>query len=195
MYEAIIFDCDGTLADSMPPHYLAWEETLKRYKIDFSEDLFYEMGGWPSLNIVHFLLERDGITGDADQIAEEKETAFEKHIAAVEPIEPVIKVVRENHGKIPLAVATGGIPYVCKGILETLGIHDCFEAIVTAHDVENPKPAPDVYLEAARRIGIDPTRCLAYEDTDPGIESATAAGMDTVDVRDFFMPRRITQDT
>lgn len=192
MYEAIIFDCDGTLADSMPPHYLAWVETLERYKIQLSEDLFYEMGGWPSLKVIQFLLERDGIEGDAEKMAQEKEDAFEKHIHAVEPIEQVIEVVRKHHQKIPLAVATGGIPHVCHGILDTLGIRNCFDAIVTAHDVVNAKPAPDIYLEAAKRLGVDPKRCQAYEDTDPGIESARAAGMDVVDVRDFFQPRRVS---
>ncbi len=193
MYEAIIFDCDGTLADSMPPHYLAWVETLERYQMQLDEQLFYDMGGWPSLKVIQFLLERDGIEGDAHKMAEEKEAAFEKHIQAVEPIEPVIKVVWEHHKKMPLAVATGGIPHVCHGILDTLGIRNCFDAIVTAHDVENAKPAPDIFLEAARRIGVDPTRCRAYEDTDPGIESARAAGMDVIDVRDFFQPRRVSE--
>ena len=192
MYDAIIFDCDGTLADSMPSHYLAWVETLERYQMELDEQLFYDMGGWPSLKVIRYLLQQRGIEADAEKMAQEKEAAFEKHIQAVQPIEPVIKVVREHHKKIPLAVATGGIPQVCHGILDALGIRDCFDAIVTAHDVENAKPAPDVFLEAARRIGVEPTRCRAYEDTDPGIESARAAGMEVIDVREFFQPRRVT---
>jgi len=190
--QAIIFDCDGTLADSMPPHYLAWRSTLAEYGIDFSEDLFYETGGWPTVKVARYLLERDGVEADADKISEDKEDAFEQLLHTVKPIDDVIAVVREHHGKLPMAVATGGIPRVCHAILDNLGIRDCFGAIVTALDVERPKPNPDVYLEAARRLGVDPTACRAYEDTDPGVQSATAAGMEVIDVRTFYTPARIT---
>lgn len=190
--QAIIFDCDGTLADSMPPHYLAWRSTLAEYNIDFSEDLFYDTGGWPTVKVAQYLLERDGVKADADKIAEDKEDAFEQLLHTVKPIDEVVAVVRENHGKLPMAVATGGIPRVCHAILDNLGIRDCFGAIVTALDVERPKPNPDVYLEAARRLGVDPTACRAYEDTDPGVQSATAAGMEVIDVRTFYTPARIT---
>ncbi len=192
MYSAIIFDCDGTLADSMPPHYISWRSTLLRYGIDLSEDLFYEMGGWPTLKVVEYLLERDGVAADPHQIAEEKEIGFEELLHTVKPIQPVVDVVLENYGKIPLAVATGGIPRICHGILDNLGIRHCFESIVTAVDVARSKPFPDIYLEAARRVGVEPQRCLAYEDTDPGLQAAQAAGMDVVDVRSLYRPQRIT---
>lgn len=192
MHAAIIFDCDGTLADSMPPHYISWRSTLAGYGIDFSEDLFYDMGGWPTLKVVEFLLERDGVVADPQRIADEKEAAFEELLHTVRPIDPVVDVVREHHGKIPLGVATGGIPRICHAILDYVGIRECFGTIVTSHDVERSKPFPDIYLEAARRLQVDPTQCLAYEDTDPGIQAAQAAGMQVVDVRTLFQPQRIT---
>ena len=192
MYEAMIFDCDGTLADSMPPHYLSWRDTLSRYGIAFSEDLFYEMGGWSTLKVVKFLLDRDGVIADPLKVAEEKEVDFEKYLDTVQPILPVVQVVQEQFGRIPLAVATGGIPRICHGILDRIGIRGCFQTIVTADDVEHPKPHPAVYLEAARRLGVNPLKCLAYEDTDPGLEAARAAGMQVVDVRTFYLPKRIT---
>ncbi|TWT64540.1 HAD family hydrolase [Rubinisphaera italica] len=191
-YEAIIFDCDGTLANSMPAHYIAWVSTLKRYGLEFTEDLFYETGGWSTLKVARHLLELHGHDGDAEAIAEEKEDEFEKHLDVILPIEQTIEVVKVHFEKIPLAVATGGIPRVCHGILDNLGLRQYFQTIVTALDIEHPKPAPDTYLEAARRLGVNPANCLAYEDTDPGIESARQAGMSTIDVRTYFKPERVT---
>ncbi len=194
-YAAIIFDCDGTLANSMPAHYVAWVATLKKYGIDFTEELFYGTGGWPSWKVAELLLERDGVKADPHAIAEEKEDEFEKHLEIIEPIEQTVSVVRDHFGKIPLAVATGGIPRVCNGILQNLEIHHYFDTIVTALDVEHGKPAPDTYLEAARRLGVDPTKCLAYEDTDPGLKSARDAGMAAIDVRTYFDPQRMSGKT
>ena len=191
-YEAIIFDCDGTLANSMPAHYIAWLTTLERYGLEFSEDLFYETGGWSTLKVARHLLDLQGHDGDAAVIAEEKEDEFEKHLDVILPIEQTIEVVKVHFDKIPLAVATGGIPRVCHGILDNLGLRQYFQTIVTALDIEHPKPAPDTYLEAARRLGVNPANCLAYEDTDPGIESARQAGMSTIDVRTYFKPERVT---
>jgi len=191
-YEAIIFDCDGTLANSMPAHYVAWVTTLERYGLEFSEDLFYETGGWSTLKVAKHLLDLQGHDGDAEAIAEEKEDEFEKHLDVILPIEQTIEVVKVHFDKIPLAVATGGIPRVCHGILDNLGLRNYFQTIVTALDIEHPKPAPDTYLEAARRLGVNPANCLAYEDTDPGIESARQAGMSTIDVRTYFKPERVT---
>lgn len=191
-YEAIIFDCDGTLANSMPAHYIAWVTTLERYGLEFSEDLFYETGGWSTLKVARHLLDLQGHDGDAAVIAEEKEDEFEKHLDVILPIEQTIEVVKVHFDKIPLAVATGGIPRVCHGILDNLGLRKYFQTIVTALDIEHPKPAPDTYLEAARRLGVNPANCLAYEDTDPGIESARQAGMSTIDVRTYFKPERVT---
>ncbi|WP_339749345.1 HAD-IA family hydrolase [uncultured Rubinisphaera sp.] len=191
-YEAIIFDCDGTLANSMPAHYIAWVTTLERYGLEFSEDLFYETGGWSTLKVARHLLDLQGHDGDAAVIAEEKEDEFEKHLDVILPIEQTIEVVKVHFDKIPLAVATGGIPRVCHGILDNLGLRQYFQTIVTALDIEHPKPAPDTYLEAARRLGVNPANCLAYEDTDPGIESARQAGMSTIDVRTYFKPERVT---
>tara|TARA_R100000789_G_scaffold87647_1_gene84204 strand:- start:429 stop:1016 length:588 start_codon:yes stop_codon:yes gene_type:complete len=191
-YEAIIFDCDGTIANSMPAHYIAWVTTLERYGLEFSEDLFYETGGWSTLKVARHLLDLQGHDGDAAVIAEEKEDEFEKHLDVILPIEQTIEVVKVHFDKIPLAVATGGIPRVCHGILDNLGLRQYFQTIVTALDIEHPKPAPDTYLEAARRLGVNPAKCLAYEDTDPGIESARQAGMSTIDVRTYFKPERVT---
>jgi HAD superfamily hydrolase (TIGR01509 family) len=110
----------------------------------------------------------------------------------VAPINPVVKVVREFHGRLPMAVATGAIRDVCQRILTHIGIVDCFDTIVSSDDVARHKPSPDIFLEAARRLGVRPEACRVYEDTDPGIEAARRAGMEYIDVRSWHTPRRVT---
>ena len=181
--QGLVFDCDGTIADTMPAHYRAWVEALGEYGVEFPEALFYEMGGIPTPRIVEILNERHGHTMPVMETAHYKEQLFEKLIPEVLPIEPVVDVIRAYDGKLPMAVATGGMRHICHKTLSTLGLLDRFQAIVTADDVANGKPAPDIFLEAAKRLGVDPTHCMAFEDANLGIQAATAAGMMVVDVR------------
>lgn len=190
--QAIIFDCDGTLVDSMPAHYEAWVRTLEDYGLVLDEDRFYALGGWPTLNVAELLISESGLNVSPHLLAEIKEARFEENINSIRAIEPVVAVVNDYFGKIPLAVGTGAVGYICREMLDAVGLSDRFVTIVSAEEVAHHKPAPDTYLEAARRIGIPPSECLVYEDTDPGLESGRAAGMQVVDVREFFTPRRIT---
>lgn len=189
--DGIIFDCDGTLADTMPLHYESWMATLARFGLTLDEDRFYALGGWPSQRIAELLIAETGKTEDPARIARDKESRFRQLIHRVEPIEPVVAVAREHRGKLPLAVATGGIRPVCETILHEIEIFQWFDAIVTCEDVPTHKPEPEIFLEAARRLGVNPRHCTVYEDTDPGIEAAKRAGMAVVDVRMFYTPRRI----
>lgn len=188
----IIFDCDGTLADTMPSHYEAWMTILHRYDLEMSEDRFYALGGWPTRRVADLLIAESGRSIDAAQLSVEKESLFHEMLHLVRPIEPVAKVVRAHRGKLPLAVATGAVRPVCEKILVQIGLADSFNTIVSSEDVERHKPAPDVFLEAARRLGVEPRHCRVYEDTDPGIEAARRAGMEYIDVRGFYTPRRVT---
>lgn len=193
---AIIFDCDGTLADTMPSHFESWLQTVRRYGMELSEDEFYAMGGWPTWSVADHLLTRTqprpAVT--ADQIVIEKESLFELTLSQVVPIEPVVDVARRHHGEFPMAVASGGLRRIVDAILQHLQIHEMFDTIVTCEDVTRHKPEPDIYLEAARRLNVEPQLCLAYEDTDPGVQAAYAAGMQVVDVRSLYVPRRVTVD-
>ncbi len=188
----IIFDCDGTLADTMPAHYEAWMVTLKRYGLAMDEDRFYALGGWPTKRVAELLASESGRSVDIEQLAHEKESLFEKTVHRIRPIEPVIDVARRHRGKLPLAVATGAVRPICERILRQIDAHDLFDAIVSSEDVERHKPSPDIFLEAARRLGVSPEHCRVYEDTDPGIEAARRAGMEYIDVRAFYTPRRVT---
>jgi beta-phosphoglucomutase family hydrolase len=191
--DAIIFDCDGTLADTMPAHYEAWNETMSRYGLHLSEDRFYKLGGWPTLALTELLVKETGSSADPHELAREKELAFERRLSTVQPIEPVVSVAREYRGRLPIAVATGATRPILDQILQHIGVAGWFDAEVCSEEVPHHKPAPDVFLEAARRLGVDPRKCLVYEDTDPGIEAARRAGMEFVDVRTIFTPRRVTQ--
>jgi len=182
----LIFDCDGTLADTMPLHWRAWETVLRRYPIQFSRERFYSLGGVPSRDILKMLSEEQGIPLDHLAVAFEKESAYQPLICQVEPVNSVVGIARQHHGKLPMAVATGGLRRTIHQVLDHLGIRQLFDTIVTSEDVTRQKPAPDIFLEAARRIGIPPEACRAYEDTDLGLEAIRAAGMEAVDVRQLI---------
>lgn len=179
----IIFDCDGTLADTMPLHWRAWQAITARHRIEFPEDRFYSLGGVPSRDIVKMLSQEQGLGLDYVAVAREKEGEYLPLIAQVEPINTVVGVARAHFGRIPMAVASGGTQRIILQVLDHLGIRHLFNAVVTSEDVVNQKPAPDIFLEAARRIGVPPRECRAYEDTELGMKAIRAAGMEAVDVR------------
>jgi len=179
----LVFDCDGTIADTMPAHYKAWVQALSEHNVEFPEAMFYEMGGIPTPRIIELLNERHGHNMPVMETVEYKESLFEKLIPQVMPIEPVVNVIREYDGKLPMAVATGGFRHICHKTLDVLGLRHKFKAIVTAEDVTHGKPSPDIFLEAARQLGVDPKLCLAFEDANLGVQAAEAAGMQVVDVR------------
>ena len=179
-FAAYIFDCDGTLADTMPAHYRAWCAALGEHARHFPESLFYELGGVPTARIVELLNERHGTALPAAATAAHKDALFLTMSHHLEPIEPVLDFARRQHGRRPLAVASGGHRQIVMNTLHTLGIADLFDAIVCSEDCQRGKPAPDPFLEAARRLGVPPGRCLVFEDTTTGIAAANAAGMQSV---------------
>jgi len=179
-FDGYIFDCDGTLADSMPLHYTAWCAALKEHECEFPEALFYELGGVPTEQIIEILNERHGHSMDPVATARAKEDLFLKMIPEIAPIESVVALVHELHGKIPLAVASGGKSEVVLKTLSALGILQKFDALVVAEDYARGKPFPDPFLLAAKRLGLQPHQCLVFEDTQTGIDAAKAAGMQWV---------------
>ena len=186
---ALIFDCDGTLADTMPAHHVSWLETLAPYRIAFPEERFWALGGYTAEAIVSVLAREQGITVNASQIAREKDASYTRHLPSVRPITEVVEVARAARGRVPMAVATGGSRAFCEEILRRIGVADWFDAVVCAEDVPTCKPEPEIFLEAARLLNAPPSACVVYEDTDPGIEAARRAGMSWVDVRKLIQSR------
>jgi beta-phosphoglucomutase family hydrolase len=179
----LVFDCDGTIADTMPLHYQAWTLALKEHGKDFSEAMFYEMAGIPTRRIFEILNEKHHYNLPIDECTERKEQLFTQLIPQVVAIEPVVELVHQFTGKLPMAVATGGTRSICLKTLQALGIEGLFQALVTADDVVHGKPSPDIFLEAARQLGVLPGLCCAFEDAELGLQAARAAGMLVIDIR------------
>ena len=176
-FAAFIFDCDGTLADTMPTHYRAWQTALGTRAANFPEAMFYELGGVPTCRIVEILNERHGYDMPVEETVAAKEKLFLEYSSEVAAIEPVVTLAREWHGRKPMAVASGGHRRIVMSTLRALGIAGLFDAIVTSEDYLRGKPHPDPFLEAARRLNVVPERCLVFEDTSTGLAAAKAAGM------------------
>lgn len=185
-FDAFIFDCDGTLVDSMPLHYHAWTASFRHHgaPFDFTEEIFYSLAGVPDLEIVSILNERFATAIDGRSVEVHKEKIFFESLHRIEPRPAVVEFARSQEGKKPMAVATGSDIAIVKPCLENNGLLGLFEVIVTPADVKRGKPAPDMFLHAARMMRVAPETCLVFEDGQAGIEGAIAAGMKTV-----FVPR------
>jgi HAD superfamily hydrolase (TIGR01509 family) len=180
---ALIFDCDGTLTDSMYAHYVAWRDAVAPFGMQLDEQTFYTFSGTPSRRVIPKLAAEQGVAIDFEQANAAKEEAFLSNVHLLKPIVPVVDIARKHRGQMPMAVASGGVRRIVHRQLEHVEIFDWFETIVTAEDTERHKPDPDVFLEAASRLKVAPEHCRVYEDGEPGIEAARRAGMECVDVR------------
>jgi HAD superfamily hydrolase (TIGR01509 family) len=185
-FQAYIFDCDGTLVDSMPLHYIAWVESLQQHDapFEFTEEVFYAHAGVKEQDVVKILNAQYGTNIDPVSVDELKMEIFRKRIPEVQPVRPVAEFAESLAGRFPLAVASGSEEPTVRGCLEATGLIHLFETIITPKLVKHGKPAPDMFLLAAERMGIAPSECLVLEDGNSGLEAAKAAGMQAV-----FIPR------
>jgi beta-phosphoglucomutase-like phosphatase (HAD superfamily) len=181
-FKAYLFDCDGTIVDSMPLHYVAWKTVLAEWECEFDEELFYSWGGMPVAEIIAALNVRQGLSMPADVIAKRKEGMYYDILPTLKAVPEVLEHIHLSHGKIPFAVVSGSTRDSVTRSLETLGILDRFETLVCAGDYVKSKPDPEPFLIAAERLGVAPGDCLVFEDTEMGIQAATAAGMASVKV-------------
>ena len=181
-FRAYLFDCDGTLADSMPLHYIAWKKALAEWNCDYPEKLFYSWGGKPVRKIIADLNEMHGLHMPVDELAARKEALYLAQLPQLKAIPPVLEQVLAQYGRIPLAVVSGSRRDSVVGSLTALSLLDKFDTLVCAEDYTHGKPAPDAFLLAAERLSVEPSACLVFEDTDLGIDAATAAGMASVRV-------------
>ena len=190
---ALIFDCDGTLADTMPAHFAAWCEALAPHGLRLSETRFYEWAGVPTRDIVARLADEAGLVVDAAAVSLQRDALFHARGGVIESVAPVLSVAAAFRGEGPMAVASGSTRDTVARTLAALGVRDWFDAVVCAEDVRRPKPAPDVFVEAARRLGVPPRACRAFEDSDLGLEAIRAAGMEAVDVRPMVHEWRVRE--
>ncbi len=178
-FAGYIFDLDGTLIDSMPIHYVAWDAAMRQAGLaePLSEDLFYSLGGVPTRRVAELIGQHYRLKVDVEQIFHAKEAFFVEKLAAVKVIEPVAAVARRVALTRPVAIASGGPRDVVVRSLEVSGLKPLFPVVVSADDVAHGKPSPDMFLLAARLMGVSPERCLVFEDAEPGMRAAEAAGM------------------
>ena len=181
-FKAYLFDCDGTIADSMPLHYVAWKQALGEHGCEFPEQTFYAWGGMPTVQIVETLGAQQGIAMNAEEVAHRKELLYYELLPQLQAVPEVLEQIRLSHGRIPFAVVSGGNRQSVTNSLTTLGILDKFDTLVCSEDYTKPKPDAEPFLVAARRLGVAPEDCLVFEDTEMGIQAAQAAGMASVKV-------------
>ncbi|MBB5063153.1 HAD family phosphatase [Granulicella mallensis] len=181
-FKAYLFDCDGTIADSMPLHFIAWNRALSEWGGVFSEDLFYAWGGMPMAEIITTLNEQQGLTMPIPAVMKRTEEIYFEILPDLTAVPEVLEHVEASYGKIPFAVVSGGTREAVTASLTTLKILDKFETLVCAGDYQRGKPDPEPFLIAAKRLGVAPEDCLVFEDADLGIQAAVAAGMATVKI-------------
>jgi HAD superfamily hydrolase (TIGR01509 family) len=187
-FRAYLFDCDGTIADSMPLHYRAWKKALAEWNCEYPEALFYSWGGKPVREIIAGLNEINGLKMPIEAVAERKESLYLEQLPQLKAIPEVLEIIEAQHSRIPFAVVSGSRRESVVGSLTVLHLLDKFDTIVAAEDYKNGKPSPDAFLLAAARLGVPAEDCLVFEDTALGIQAATAAGMASVLVP--FIPHR-----
>ena len=186
--KGLIFDCDGTLADTMTIHTHAWQETMKRFGHDCPVDFLQPLRGMPAEEIVIRFNREFGTDFDVKVVSDAKNKMSYEKFKTVKPIMPVARIALDYRGKLPMSVVSGGTRKNVIRTLEAIGMGDFFEAVITADDGLKPKPDPQMFIEAAKRMDVAPELCEVFEDGDPGLEAARAAGMPFVDVRPYVNP-------
>ena len=181
-FRAYLFDCDGTIADSMPLHYVAWKKALGEWGCDFDEKLFYQWGGMPITEIIATLNRQRGLAMPVEQVEHRKESLYYELLPHLKAVPEVLEHIEAQHGRIPFAVVSGSRRESVEASLRTLKLHDKFAAFVCAGDYKKGKPDPEAFLLAAAKLRVPPETCLVFEDTEMGIQGATSAGMASVKV-------------
>lgn len=181
--KGLIFDCDGTLVDSMLLHRDAWEAALNTFGARYDEEFFMSTRGMKETDIVDDYNLRFGMNLRPADVAAEKHRIFMQHIEEVKPIVVVTEIAQRFSGQLPMAVVSGSVRQIVMKELQVIGIAHLFKHILTGDDPFPQKPAPDLFLEAARLMGVDARNCQVFEDGDLGLEGACRAGMLATDIR------------
>jgi beta-phosphoglucomutase-like phosphatase (HAD superfamily) len=167
----------------MPLHMRAWEHAMTSVREEWRYEFFFSKKGMPEEVILALYNRQYGTAFDPAEIVRIKHEFFRAHASEFGPIPHVVELVWKYGGVLPMAVASGGTREIVDLELRALGIHECFQAVVTADDGVEPKPSPEIFLEAAKRIGVPPQFCQVFEDGDLGLEAALKAGMLPTDIR------------
>jgi HAD superfamily hydrolase (TIGR01509 family) len=181
-FRAYLIDCDGTIADSMPLHYIAWKKALREWNCEFDEELFYAWGGMPIVEIISMLNVKRGLSMPVETVALRKESLYLELLPQLKAVPEVLEHIEKQYGRIAFAVVSGSTRESVVASLSTLNLLGKFDTLVCAREYRKSKPDPEAFLLAAERLGVPPETCLVFEDTDLGIQAATAAGMASVKI-------------
>jgi HAD superfamily hydrolase (TIGR01493 family) len=182
-YKALLFDCDGTLADTTPVHFQTWLASLEVVGASISKEWYYKRRGTSAEEMLQILKDSFGYQFDSEPVIANRQHHYQSLICTVKEVQAVAEIVRSHYGKVPMAVASGGEKVVLEATLKNIGLNKFFDIVVSIDDVKRGKPEPDIFLLASQRLGVAPQDCIVYEDSDEGLEAARRAGMRSIDVR------------
>ncbi|PSB11345.1 hypothetical protein C7B62_06005 [Pleurocapsa sp. CCALA 161] len=188
-YKALIFDCDGTLADTLPVHFQTWSAALQAVGADISKDWYYKYCGTSAEEMLQILKNLFGYQFDSASVIAKRQKHYQSLINTVKEVRAVAEIVHSHYGKMPMGVASGGERIVLEATLNNISLRKFFDVVVSIDDVERGKPEPDIFLLAAQRLGVAPQDCIVYEDSDGGLEAARRARMRSIDVRVLLRPK------
>lgn len=186
--KGLIFDLDGTLADTMPLHFQGWLAACKKFGAEIDNVFLRKHTGSPGWMIADEIIKKCNLNGSVttDQIIAEKLMLFHRDQHSVQPIEPVVEIVKQYYGRLPMAVGTGGHREAVERTLKITGLRKYFDIVITANDVNHFKPHPETFLKCAELMKIEPQYIEVFEDGDLGLEAAERAGMVPTDVRSWY---------
>ncbi len=184
--KGLIFDLDGTIADTMPIHYIAWRNAASHFGIDFTVELFSELAGIPLYPTVQKLNEMFGKNIDPKEMGDAKEDEYENNMHKIRPITPVVDLIKKYKDQLPMAIGTGGCRRISQKALNIIGVDQYVDILISADDVQNHKPHPETFLRCAELMNIEPELCEVFEDGVLGIQAAETAGMMSVDVTKYY---------
>jgi beta-phosphoglucomutase family hydrolase len=184
--KGLIFDLDGTIADTMPVHFIVYRNILAQYGVDFTPEVFDTLAGVPAIGTFERINEMYGLRLDAFEMGHFKERTYEKMMHLIKPIDPVVEIIHQYHGKLPMSVGTGGYTRLAWKTLSILGLDKFFHILVSSEDVTHHKPHPETFLRCAELMGVEPGFCQVFEDGRLGIQAAETAGMMAVNVTQFY---------
>jgi HAD superfamily hydrolase (TIGR01509 family) len=181
-FGAYLFDCDGTIADSMPLHFIAWRKALGEWNCEFDEQIFYAWGGMPVAEIISTLNQQQGLSMPVEAVSKRKEALYFELLPQLKAVPEVLEHIQAEHGRIPFAVVSGSTRESVTASLVSLHLLDRFDTMVCAGEYTRSKPDPEAFLLAADKLGVAAGKCLVFEDTEMGIQAAKEAGMASVRV-------------
>lgn len=183
---ALIFDIDGTLADTMSVHFNCWSEILKSKNVDYTKEVFYKYAGMPTADTVVKINEHYGINLDVEKTTNDKEKAYISNINKIKPIIPSFELVLEYYNKLPIAAGTGSYRYIAELNLKAIDVYQYIDVLVTADDIKKHKPHPETFLKCAELLNVEPKYCQVFEDAELGFRAVKSAGMILTDINMYL---------